>query len=277
MKVIRGASVTSPSCPASFVQQPERMRAAQHLTLARVAWSFCLVASAACRSVPEESPRPIARAASHEEELTLIRADSEVFDAVVRAQLAGGDDEYPYHLERLRYDSRPYGTPSGYPEVFSGVQGIDPSLSFPRPGKPAINRLAKNRKLILQMNGVPEGRPVSYSQCAGVREPTPPPPRGSTSGGGSKKPADMHAGCPRTPEHYLTVGLPIRGQPAGLRDARDSRGERVSLNGDIWTTLVDVHSAGPNGWSWSQYAWLFRRDGFGRPVLASTILITVIE
>jgi len=251
------------------------MRAAQHLTLARLAWSFCLVAGAACRSVPEESPRPIARAASHEEELTLIRADSEVFDAVLRAQLAGGDDEYPYHLERLRYDSRPYGTPSGYPEVFAGVQGIDPSLSFPRPGKPAINRLAENRRRILKMNGVPEGRPVSYSQCAGVRVPAPPPLRGASAT--RVKRADVHAGCPKTPEHYVTVGLPIRGQPAGLRDARDLRGDRVSLSGDVWTTLVDVHAAGPNGWSWSQYAWLFRRDRSGRPELASTILIGVVE
>jgi hypothetical protein len=255
------------------------MRAAQHLTLARLAWSFCLVASAACRSVPsrEESPLPIARAASAEEELSLIRADSEVFDAVVRAQLAGRDDEYPFHLEHLRYDSRPYGTPSGYPEVFAGVQGIDPSLSFPRPGKPTIDRLAKNRKRILQMNGVPEGGPVTYSQCAGAGVPAPPPLPGSTSAARAKKRADVHAGCPRTPEYYLTVGLPVRGQPAGLRNSRDSRGERVSLGDNVWTILVDMHSAGPNGWSWSQYAWLFRRDRSGRPVLTSTILITVIE
>lgn len=255
------------------------MRAAQHLTLARLAWSFCLVASAACRSVPsrEEPPSPIARAASPEEELTLIRTDSEVFDAVVRAQLAGRDDEYPYHLEGLRYDSRPYGTPSGYPEVFAGVQGIDPSLSFPRAGNRAIRRLAENRKRILQMNGVPEGGPVAYSQCAGVRVPVPPPPRGSTSAARSKKRVDVHAGCPRTPEYYLTVGLPVRGQPVGLRNARDTRGKRVTLRGDVWTTLVDVYSAGPNGWSLSQYAWLFQRDRSGRPVLVSTILISVVE
>ncbi|MDP9202573.1 MAG: hypothetical protein M3P26_11670 [Gemmatimonadota bacterium] len=238
-----------------------------------------MVASAACRSFlsREEPPRPITRAASPEEELTLIRADSEMFEAVVRAQLAGRDDEYPYHLERLRYDSRPYGTPSGYPEVFAGVQGVDPTLSFPRAGKRAIRRLAENRKRILQMNGVPEGGPVAYSQCAGVRVPVPPPPRGSTSAARSKKRVDVHAGCPRTRDYYLTVGLPIRGQPAGLWNARDTRGDRVRLRGDVWTTLVNLHSAGPNGWSSSQYAWLFRRDGSARPVLASTILVSVVE
>lgn len=251
------------------------MSSTKHLRRARVAVSLCLVASTACRSAPEESPRPITRHASREEEMTLIRADSQMFDAVVRAQLAGSDNEYPYHLENLRYDSRPYGTPSGYPEVFAGVQGVDPSLSFPRAGKSAINRLAENRKLILEMNGVPEGPPSTYNQCAGARVPAPPPVRGKAAA--RAKRADVHAGCPRTPEYYLTVGLPVRGQPAGLWNARDTRGERVTLGGDVWTTLVDVHSAGPNGWSWSQYAWLFQRDGSGQPVLASTILVSVIE
>jgi hypothetical protein len=253
------------------------MKIAKHLTLPRLAWSLCLIASAACRSAPtpEESPRPITRAATREEEITLIRADSEVFDAVVRAQLAGGTDEYPYHLDRLRYDSRPYGTPSGYPEVFAGVQGIDPTLSFPRAGKPAINRLAENRRQILRANRVPEGGPFTYSQCAGARVPKPPPPRGASAT--RAKRADVHAGCPKAPEYYLTVGLPVRGQPAGLRNARDSRGDRVSLRGnDVWTALVDVHAAGPNGWSWSQYAWIFRRNGSG-PELVSTILIGVVE
>ncbi len=253
------------------------MRTPQHLTLARLTWSFCLVASAACRSGPApESPRPITRAASREEELTLIRADSEVFDAVVRAQLEAGDNQYPYHLERLRYDPRPYGTPSGYPEVFAGVQGIDPTLTFPRAGRRAIDRVAINRKRILRVNGVPEGGPLTYEQCAGARVPEPPPPRGRLTTR-AKRP-DVHAGCPRTAEYYLTVGLPIRGQPAGLWNARDTRGDQVSLSGeDVWTTLVDVHSAGPDGWRWSQYAWLFRRDRSGRPELVSTILIGVVE
>ena len=255
------------------------MRAAPHLTLPRLAWSFGLIAIAACRSVPspEEAPTRITRAATREEELTLISADSVVFDAVVRAQLADRDDQHPYHLGRLRYDSRPYGTSSGYPEVFAGVQGIGPTMTFPRAGARAIRRLIENRKRILKMNGVPEGRPVTYDQCAGVRVPVPPPPRGSMSAARSKQRANVHAGCPKTPEYYLTVGLPVRGQPEGLRNARDSRGKRVSLSGDVWTTLVDVHSAGPNGWSSSQYAWLFQRDGSGRAVLASTILVSVVE
>jgi hypothetical protein len=253
------------------------MRDPQRLTLAGLAWISCLVAGTACRSFrPREAP-PSARRASPEEEVSLIRIDSELFAAVVRAQLAGGNDDYPYHLERLRYDSRPYGTPSGYPEVFAGVQGIDPTLSFARVGESAIEQLIDNRKQILQMSGVPAGGPVSYPQCAGVRVPPPPPPRGSKSGARVKR-ADVHAGCPRALEYYLTVGLPIRGQPEGLKSARDTRGRRVAPRGDVWTALVDEHSAGPRGWSWSQYAWLFNRSRWsGRLELAATILIDVVE
>jgi hypothetical protein len=259
------------------------MRAPKRQILAGLAWISCIIAIAGCASAPAPKPRPVqedpkaARTASPVEELTVIRADSEVFAAVVRAQLAGGDDDYPNRLERFRYDPRPYGTPSGYPEVFSGVQGIDPTLSFGRVGESAMDQLIDNRKEVLKMSDVPAGRSVSYPQCAGVGVPLPPPPRGSSSAARSKR-ADVHAGCPKTPEYYLTVGLPIRGQPEGLWNARDTRGRRVALRGDVWTTLVDQYSAGPRGWSRSQYAWLFKRGrGNGGLELAATILVSVVE
>ena len=257
------------------MQRADGMKVAQRLTLAGLVWCSCMVASAACRSLPSrEEPRtPITGKISPKEELSLIRADSEIFAAVVRAQLAGGEDNYPFHLERLRYDPRPYGTRSGYPENFSGVQGIDPTLTFARAEGSAIDQLTDNRKQILKMNGVRAGGPISYPQCAGVRVPPPPPPRGSARA----KRADVHAGCPKLPEYYLTVGLPLRGHPEGLRDARDTRGRRVSVRGDVWTVLVDERSVGPQGWSWSQYAWLFRRSRGGGLDLAATILIGVVE
>ena len=244
--------------------------------LTGLAWIFCLIAIASCRSAQPRQVPSSGRQATPEEEVTLIRADSEVFAAVVRAQLDGGSDDYPYRLERLRYDPRPYGTRSGYPEVFAGVQGIDPTLSFARAGKSAIDQLVDNRKQILQISGIAASGPVSYSQCAGVRVPLPPPLRGKASSARVKR-ADVHSGCPKAPEYYLTVGLPIRGQPDGLKNVRDTRGRRVSLGGDVWTALVDEHSAGPKGWSWSQYAWLFRRNWRGRLDLAATILIGVVE
>jgi hypothetical protein len=256
------------------------MKSHKNPTLVRLAWVSCLVVGAACQSAPTVKPRPVQdepgpRRPSPEEELTLIRADSEVFAAVVRAQLAAGDDEYPFRLERVRYDSRPYGTPSGYPEVFAGVQGIDPTLTFTRAGESAIEQLIDNRKQILRLTGLGAGGPVSYRQCAGVRVPQPPPPRGTSAA--RTRSADVHSGCPKTPEYYLTVGLPIRGQPDGLKNIRDTHGRRVSLRGDVWTALVDEHSAGPQGWSWSQYAWMFRRNRSGRLELETTVLIGVVE
>ncbi len=91
------------------MQRADGMKAAERLTLGGLVWCSCVVVGTACRSVPsrEPPPSPITRKASHEEELNLIRADSEMFAAVVRAQLAGGDDNYPYRLEWLRYDPRP--------------------------------------------------------------------------------------------------------------------------------------------------------------------------
>ena len=252
-----------------------RNKALHRLSLAVLGWSGCLIASAACRSVSvpmREGNEPGKPA------LTLIEIDSAVFVGVVRGQLAGGDDDYPYHLERFRYDSRPYGTNSGYPEVFAGVEGIDPTLSFPRTDRSEseIEFLVQTRKQILQENGAPEGGLVPYAQCAGAGVPTPPPPKGRSSARRAK-PIDVHAGCPKTPEIYLTVGLPIRGQPPGLRNMRDTRGDRVSLDGEVWTVLVEETLTGPGGWKRSQYAWLFTRNRSGQLELANTIPIGVIQ
>jgi hypothetical protein len=199
-----------------------------------------------------------------------------VFDAVVRAQLEAGDDDYPYHLDRFRYDARPYGANSGYPEVFAGVQGVDPTLSFARASKSEIERVIENRKETLQMSAVREGRVVSYPQCAGAGVPAPPPPRGRPSARRSK-PVDVHAGCPKAAEYYLTVGLPLHGQPPGLKNSRDTRGRTVRLTGEVWTVLVDETSVGPAGWRLSQYAWLFKRNRSGRLELENTILIGVVQ
>jgi len=240
----------------------------------------CLLVGAACHSTPATNrPRPIQddpgeRRATREEELTLISADSEVFAAVVRSQLDGKEDEYPSALTSFRYDSRPYGTPTGYPEMFAGVQGIDPTLTFAHAGQSAIDDLRENRKRILEAASVKEGGPLVYKQCAGARVPEPPPVRGAN---GRVRRSDVHAGCPAAPEYYLTVGLPIRGQPDGLKNARDTRGRRVNLGGDVWTVLVTQFSAGPQGWTRSEYAWLFKRNRRNRLELANTILIGVIE
>lgn len=258
-------------------KDPLPMTIHKHLSV-RFAFIGLIALCAACASLPsssEESPTPsstVGREATPEEELTLIRADSEVFAAVIRAQLDAKDDEYPYHLDRYRFDSRPYGTENGYPEIFAGVQGIDPTLSFAKAGQSAIDEVIDNRKRILDAAAIGEGGPLVYNQCAGARVPEPPPVRGN------RRRTSVHAGCPKQPEYYLTVGLPIRGQPEGLRGARDTKGHRVDLRGDVWTVLVNEFSAAPRGWTKAQYAWLFRRGRWNhRLELSNTILVGVIE
>jgi hypothetical protein len=236
-----------------------------------------IVGTSACRTAAPTTAEPVIGVANPLEELTLAGADSLVFAAVVSEQLAArDDDDYPVHREPLRIDPRPYGTTSGYPEMFAGVQGIDPTLTFARASQRQIDRLTEIRRRVLDARGANAGGPLNYAQCAGVKVPTPPPPAKSKSKN-RPKPRDVHAGCPKTPIYYLTVGLPVRGQPSGLANARDVRGRRLALRGEVWTTLVDEHSAGPNGWTWSQYAWVFNRTESGQMELANAILVTVVE
>jgi hypothetical protein len=126
--------------------------------------------SAATRGGDSGNPAPvyIPRPASHDEEITLIRADSEVFAAVVRAQLRAGDDEYPYHIDELRYDPRPYGSRDGYPELSAGVQGAAPELYFARAGQDAIDQIVSNRKIVLEERNVPEVRGCTRAPAAAV-------------------------------------------------------------------------------------------------------------
>ena len=256
------------------------------MILDRSALYFALAAStlgsSACRSAPVTDPvetaaipAPINRRATHEEEVTLIRADSEVFAAVVRAQLRAGNDGYPLHVDELRYDTRPYGSRTGYPELGAGVQGVAPELSWPRASDDAIDEIAGNRRKILDSYNIPRGTPFFYSQCAGVNAPQPPPPRRSTS---RTRNTSVHAGCPKQMESYVTVGLPLRGQPEGLKKMRDTRGRFVDAGDDAWTTLVEEYVAGPMGWSRRQYAWVFKRSRWtGRLDLAATIMTGVVE
>ncbi|MEO7823655.1 MAG: hypothetical protein ABIS15_08620 [Gemmatimonadaceae bacterium] len=252
-----------------------RTRAIRRRALAILCWSCGLAVAAACRSgsgAVRNDPR--------ERPLSLFDVDSLVFGAVVRGQLDGSDDAYPYRLTNVRYASSPYRTNSGYPDVIAGVEGAAPTLSFPRASESEseLNYLINTRKKILRSNGVPEGRVTFYSQCAGVGAPTPPPPAPPRGRSARRVPArDVRAGCPRTDEYYLTVGLPIHGQPPGLRNSRDTRGKRVSLDDTGWTVLVDETAVGPAGWRQSQYAWLFERSRSGGLELAHTILVGVSQ
>lgn len=252
-----------------------RTKPFRRLTFAILGWSCCLVVIAACRSgsgAVRNEPR--------ERPLSLFDVDSLVFAAVVRGQLEGSEDAYPYRLTRFRYDSSPYRTSSGYPDVLPGVEGTAHTLSFPRASESAseLNYLIATRKKILRVNGVTEGKVVFYSQCAGAGMPAPPPPAQPRGRSARRVPGrSIHADCPKADEHYLTVGLPIHGRPPGLRNSRDTHGRRVRLDDDGWTVLVDETAVGPTGWRQSQYAWLFERNRSGGIELAHTILVGVSQ
>lgn len=252
-----------------------KTRPIERSLLAVIGLSCCLILSAACRSGfgPMRS-EPV------EPPLSLFEVDSMVFAAVVRGQLEGSEEAYPYRLTRFRYDSSPYQANVGYPHVLPGVEGGAPALGFPRASKSEseLNYLISTRKKILRANDVPEGKTAFYSQCAGVGAPAPPPPvqpRGRSARRVTAR--GIRAGCPKADEYYLTVGIPIHGQPPGLRNSRDTRGRRVRLDSDGWTVLVDETTVGPAGWKQSQYAWVFERNRSGGLELAHTVLVGVSQ
>ena len=243
----------------------------RRLSRAIIGLSCCLVVSGACRSgsaVVRNDPR--------ERVLSLFDADSLVFAAVVRGQVEGTDDAYPYRLTRFRFDSSPYRATVGYPDMLGGVEGTASAMSFPRASESEseINYLIDTRKKILRTHGVQEGKPVFYPQCAGAGVPKPPPPAPARGRSARRTPApNVHAGCPKTAEYYLTVGLPIHGRPPGLSNSQDTRGRSVRVDGEVWTVLVDETAVGPAGWRQSRYAWLFERNRSGAIELAHTILV----
>jgi hypothetical protein len=212
-----------------------------------------------------------------EQQVALIRADSEVFEAVVRAQLAGNMKDYPYHLDGLRYDSRPSIPVAAFPITAPRSQKAGMTGPFEAPDSVMMRRLAVNRKQILKQAGVEEGGPLPYSNCAGLLVPPPPPPVGSSAPPSTAR-SDVHASCPRHSESYLTVSLPIRGEPEVLKRRPNLKGRRVNLTGEVWTVVVEGDTAGPNGSMWTQYAWvLTRAQSTSRLELADTNLLGVVE
>jgi hypothetical protein len=229
-----------------------------------------LIGALGCRSLP-------ARENLTEQQLALIRADSEVFEAVVRAQLAGNMKDYPYHLDGLRYDSRPSTPVAAFPITVPRSKKPGATGPFEAPDLVMMGRLATNRMQILKRAAVEEGGPLQYRNCAGILVPPPPPPVGSSPSASTTRP-DVHASCPRRQESYVTVSLPVRGQPRALDETRNPKGRRVSLTGEVWTVAVEESSAGPGGSMWTQHAWLLTRNmSNGRLQLADTMLLGVIE
>ena len=233
--------------------------------------SVALLGILACRSLqPRGNLSP--------EQLALVRADSEVFAAVVHPQREAGGAATLYALDSVRFDARPYGEPQLFRESAGGGQGYDPGKLFDRPDSAMMSRLTENRRRILKMYGVPEGGAFFYPQCSGTLAPPPPPPApGSPRPVGANR-SGPRLGCPNVQETYLTVGVPVRGEPESLRKMNGPGGKRVDVSGDVWTVIVDEHYAGPSGQNWFQHAWVLRRNpSTGQLAVAATILLAWAE
>ena len=234
------------------------------LTLVGILWFFL-----GCRSLPQgEILTP--------QESAAIRADSEVFAAVVHPQVEPGAKVQLFRQDSLRFDPQPYGHPQGFRETAGGSQGYDPGGLFDLPDSATMRRITRSRSAILKAYGAVEGKVISYPMCGGTLAPPPPPPRD-----GSVRPADTsraRSGCPAVSESYRTVGIPVPGEPTSLRRFNERSGLDANPAGELWTTIVNDYYAGPGGQNWMQYAWVFRRNPSTRQlVLVASILVAWAE
>lgn len=208
------------------------------------------------------------------EEVAFIRADSELFEAVVTGQLAGTPKEPPYHLDSPRFDARPYGNDSAHRRYLNDFERED--STFPSLIRPSVfTRIIDNRKAILARLGVTEGGPAPAPSCPGILVVPHRSPDDSTY---RKELERLRAGCPKKADYYVTVGLPIRTLTAAVIRRMQQVGLRTEATGDVWTSLVETTSAGPGGAMWTLDMWLFRREpATGKLKRAHIILFGIIE
>ena len=247
-----------------------------------VAIACALLAVSGCRSTPLTNSAGHATASAPEftpGELAFIRTDSEVFEGVVRGQLAGTDKDHPFHLEAPIFDSRPFGLDSGYARYFATLTSED--SSFPKPVRDAaFDRIIENRKSILRALNVDEGGPIPQ-RCPGllvIPRPTP-----TDSAEFAAALAKLRANCPTKSYSYLNVSPPIRGVSASIRrriqlETRARHLPAAELGGELWTAIVDGSYASKGGGMADEYAWVFQRDPTtGRLKLLTTAMIMIAE
>jgi len=196
-----------------------------------------LLAGMACRSMPF-------RENLSAEDAALIRADSEVFAAIVLPKPEPGVEVSQYNQASLLVDSRPYGVAVGFHDVAGGSTGLRSSELFPIPDSAMMRRLTGSRKKLLAAIGLKEGGAFSYPKCGGTLAPPPPP--------GSARPTSTCAsgprdGCPAAAETYINVGVPVRGIQESFTKPRFPGSKTLNLTGDLWTVVVNNHFATRGG------------------------------
>jgi hypothetical protein len=183
-------------------------------------------------------------------ERELAHTDAEVFEAVARSELVVPMDDSSRLPRFLRIDSRPVdNTALLPPQSTASKEFVLENDSLP-PSAAAINRIARDRRAILERLGIEEGGPFFFPACEGVRTGEAAPSPAATS---------SRAGCPPQWRRYVTIGLPRRG--VGLIPEKVRRTEPRSFDtGEVWTVLVTETSIGSGGQDWKQYAWVLTRD-----------------
>lgn len=177
---------------------------------------------------------------------SLVRADAEAFESVVRSEMI---DSVKESFGFLRVDARPAGDNAILTGAAEHPRGLDldeaDSIS-----PTALARISEQRRDILSFLRVEEGQPVRYPGCGGTHTQ-----RLKDSSEVLELP-----GCPSALRRYVNVGLPFRGAAPILTKIRRSEIPAPDSSDEHWTVLVTESSVGPGGENWRQYAWLFRRD-----------------
>jgi hypothetical protein len=183
-------------------------------------------------------------------ERELVHTDAEVFEAVARSELVAGTEDSSRSPRFLRIDSRPEDNTSTLPPVPAGPAGIPLDNDSMPASSAAIERIARERRAILQRLGVEEGGPFSFPDCEGIRTAEAEPKSGATT---------PRAGCPTQWRRYVTIGLPRRG--VGLIPETVRKTDPRSFDtGEVWTVLVTETSIGSGGQDWKQYASVLTRE-----------------
>ena len=200
-------------------------------------------------------------------ERTLGHADAEVFEVVARAQRAFGTEDSSQAPRFLRIDSRPIDNITLVPAQASLPAGLDPDDDSAQLSSRAVERIARERRAILDRIGVEEGGPFVFPGCGGVRTGEPPPELGDPS----------TPSCPTEWRRYVTIGLPRRGVAQIPEKFRRTEPQSFDTT-EVWTVLVTESSIGVGGQDWKQYAWvLTRQPGFADLTLVARFLLSRAE
>jgi hypothetical protein len=196
-------------------------------------------------------------------ERELAHTDAEVFEAVARSELVVPMEDSSRLPRFLRIDSRPVDNTALLPAKSTASTEFTVENDSMPLSPAAINRIAQDRRAILERLGVEEGGPFLFPGCEGVRT-GPEPALGATS---------SRSGCPTQWRRYVTIGLPHRGVALIPEKVRKTE-PRSFDSGEVWTVLVTETSIGPGGQDWKQYAWVLTPgvDRAGLSVAARFVL-----